>query len=84
MRVNDKMIVRQDLKVGKHYGKVEVYPGMRHLIGSEVTILSIVPYEKMDLLTQLQVDKAAKLYHIAEDPAGYLWSEQMFELEDEE
>lgn len=84
MRINDKMIVRKDLKVGKRYGKVEVYPGMRHLIGSEVTISSVVPYEKMDLLTQLQVDKEIKLYHIAEDPAGYLWSEQMFELEDEE
>lgn len=84
MRVNDKMTVRQDLKVGKQYGKVEVYPGMRHLIGSEVTILSIVPYDKMDLLTQLQVDKETKLYYVEEDPAGYLWSEQMFELEDEE
>ena len=60
--IGDKVFVREDLKVGKEYGKDFFVSEMNFLKGEIVTITNIVGYK----------------YRLKEDSGKWSWTEEMF------
>lgn len=67
LKINQRVIIRDDLEKGKSYGKCEVHPMMQEFYGEEVTIVSIS-----------DIGFISKDVRIKEDNGVFSWSPKMF------
>ena len=65
-KVNEKVKVKKNIKVGKLYGDVSFVEGMKCRLGKKVTISKVMP----------DFDE----YYIKEDNEEWFWVREMFEL----